>query len=340
MATRSTTHPTLLDVAKRVDPNGRIEGIAELLTENNPILMDLVLSEGNLKTGHRCTVRTGWPTPAWVKVGYGVQPQKSTTRQVTFNSGMMKEFSEVPADLIELGDNVAQFRASEETPFIDSMNSEMADTIFYGDEGSNESEFTGISAYYNNSSAQNGSQIIKGASTSGTDLRSIWIIGWGMNSVFCTYPKGYKSGLEYDDLGRYLSQTAPVEGSTRNDGRMFVYGAHYKWSMGLILKDWRFAVRIPNIQKNNLKKDASSGDDLIDLIHQGLNQMRNLTSVRPSVYMDRDLVGFVDRQSKYAVKDSTLKMSDIYGNGIEMMSVRGVPIHWCDALDTDEGVVS
>ena len=52
---------TLADWAKRLDPQGKVPTIVELLAQSNPILDDVAYMEGNLPTGHRVTVRTGLP---------------------------------------------------------------------------------------------------------------------------------------------------------------------------------------------------------------------------------------------------------------------------------------
>ena len=59
MATIATEVSTYADVAKRVDPNGGISGIVEILNRTNPILTDMLVKEANDGTGHRTTVRTG-----------------------------------------------------------------------------------------------------------------------------------------------------------------------------------------------------------------------------------------------------------------------------------------
>ena len=75
MATLSTIHPTLMDVAKRLDPDGKVDTIVEILSETNEVLEDMVWMEGNLPTGHRTTIRSGLPTPTWRKLYGGVQPR-------------------------------------------------------------------------------------------------------------------------------------------------------------------------------------------------------------------------------------------------------------------------
>ena len=69
MSTLATTHPTLLDITKRLDPNGKIDTIAEMLAQTNEIIEDMVWLEGNLVTGHRTTVRTGLPARLVLCVG-------------------------------------------------------------------------------------------------------------------------------------------------------------------------------------------------------------------------------------------------------------------------------
>ena len=90
MATLSVTNPTLVDFAKRTDPDGKIDSIVEMLAETNEVLEDMSFQEGNLPTGHRSTIRSGLPASTWRKLNYGVQPSKSTTVQITDTCGMLE----------------------------------------------------------------------------------------------------------------------------------------------------------------------------------------------------------------------------------------------------------
>ena len=42
-------------------------------------------------------------------------------------------------------------------------------------------------------------------------------------------------------------------------GRMEAYRTHYTWDSGLTVRDWRYVVRVANIDKSALTVDASSG---------------------------------------------------------------------------------
>jgi hypothetical protein len=102
MATLSSIRPTLLDLAKRTDPDGSISTVIEILNETNEILDDIVFVEGNLPTGHRTTIRSGLPTPTWRQLYGGVQPTKSRTVQVTDNCGMLEAYAEVDKALADM----------------------------------------------------------------------------------------------------------------------------------------------------------------------------------------------------------------------------------------------
>src|SRR5947209_6300342 len=102
MATLSTSALTLIDWAKRKDPNGKVPMIVELLSQYNEILEDMLWKEGNLPTGHLTTVRVGLPTVTWRLLNQGVAPSKSLTAQIQEHAGNLEAWSEVDVDLAKL----------------------------------------------------------------------------------------------------------------------------------------------------------------------------------------------------------------------------------------------
>ena len=68
----SATMPTLADLAKRMDPDGNIAKVIEMLAQRNQILDLMPWAECNDGTGHKTTVRTGLPTATWRQLNYGV----------------------------------------------------------------------------------------------------------------------------------------------------------------------------------------------------------------------------------------------------------------------------
>lgn len=333
MATHATTHPTLLDVAKATDPDGKIAAIVEILNETNEILDDMVWMEGNLPTGHRTTIRTGLPAPTWRKLYGGVQPTKGETTQITDNTGDMQAYAEIDKDLADLNGNTSAFRLVEDKAHIEGMSQEMADTLFYGNEGTEPEAFTGLAPRFNDLSAPNGANIIPGGSVD-TDNSSIWLVVWGPNTVHGIYPKGMTAGLQHEDKGHVTIED--VNGN--NGGRMEAYRAHYKWSAGLVVRDWRYVVRIANIDKSLLTKDASGGADLIDLMTQAIELLPNASVGRPAFYVPRNIRSFLRRQIANKVTNSTLTMDTVSGK--KVLSFDDIPVRRVDALSADEALVS
>lgn len=332
MATLADTHPTLLDLAKRSDPDGKIADIVEILNQTNEVLMDMVWQEGNLTTGNRTTIRTGLPQPTWRKLYGGVQPSKSKTAQVTDNTGMLEAYGEVDKALADLNGNTAAFRLSEDRPHIEGMNEQIVQTLFYGNEGTQPEAFTGLAPRFNDSTAANGDNVIK-ADGAGTDNASIWLACWGPNTGYGIVPKGSKAGLQMQDLGEVTIENIDGAG-----GRMQAYRSHYRWDAGLTIRDWRYFVRICNVDRSALTVDAATGSNLPNLMFQAYERLPSMAGGRCAWYMDRGIITKLRQQSANAVKNSTLSV-DMVG-GVPITSFNGIPIRRVDVLSPDEALVS
>lgn len=333
MATLGANALTLVDFAKRLDPDGKVSVVAELLSQTNSILDDMVFVEGNLPTGHRTTIRTGLPTVAWRLLNQGVQPSKSTTAQVDESCGMLEAYCEVDKDLAELSGNVGAFRLSEAAAFIEAMNQEMASTVFYGNSGSAPEEFTGLSIRYSSTSAANGQNIISGAGAQ-SDNSSVWLVVWGAQTVHGIFPKGSKAGLIHEDLGlTTVETTAGIAGS-----RMRAYLDHWQWKCGLALRDWRYAVRIPNIDISNLVAKSSAAD-LIELMIKAIHRVPNLNMGKAAFYMNRSCFQMLDIQRRDdLISGGGLTYENVDGKIVPHF--RGIPVRISDALTQTEAVVS
>lgn len=330
MATLSATHPTLQTLASRMDPDGKIAAIIEILNETNEILDDVVWIEANDTTGHTSTIRTGLPTPTWRKLYGGVQPTRSTTSKIKDAFGMMEAYSEIDKSLADLNNNTAEFRMSEDIPHMQGMNEAFADKLFYGNDVSAPEEFMGLGPRFDDTSANNGAHIISGGG-SGSDNASIWLVVWGPNLVHGIYPKGSEAGLQFKDLGEVTLEDA-------NGGYYQGYRSHYKWDCGLVVRDWRAVVRIANIDRSLLTADLSTGANLHNLMFQAINTVDGMNMGRPVFYMDRTLLSMLGQQAADGVKNSTLTSENFGGKIVNRY--HGVPIRRVDALKTDEATIS
>jgi hypothetical protein len=334
MATLAQNALTLADHAKRIDPDGKTPKIVELLSQTNEILTDMLYIEGNLPTGHRTTVRTGLPSVAWRLLNQGVQPSKSSTAQIDEACGILEAWSEVDQKVAELNGNTSAFRLSEAQAFIEAMNQEHASTLFYGNSSVSPEEFTGLSIRYSSLSAANAENIISAAGA-GSDNTSIWLIVWGANTVHGIFPKGSKAGLDHEDLGlQTIETTSGIAGS-----RLRVYQDKWCMNTGLSVRDWRYAVRIANIDVSNLVANSGSQADLIDLMTKAIHRIPNLAMGKPVFYMNRSVLQMLDIQKREEVKNGgQLSYSEVDGKPV--MSFRGIPVRKVDAILDTEAVVA
>ena len=338
MATLTATNLTLADWAKRTDPDGRTPVIAELLSQSNEILEDCVFKEGNLPTGERVVIRTGLPTVYWRALNQGIPNSKSSTAQVDEACGILEARSEVDKDLAMLNGNTAQFRLSEDTAFLEAMNQTQATTMFYGNPAIEPKSFLGLAARYSSLSASNGQNILD-AGGSGSDNTSVYLVVWGDNTVYCPFPKGSKAGLIHEDLGEQTVYSG--------DNRLQAYATRYQWKNGLVVKDWRYVVRIANIDISDLfaqtvSQAAGAATALPKMMARAMYRIPNLSMGRAAFYMNRTVhsglsVAALDKSS------AVLKINDglsQFGTANSYLSFLGVPLRRVDSLINAEARIT
>jgi len=336
MAALSVTNPTLLDLARAQDPDGSIGDVAEILNQTNTILQDMTFVEGNLTAGHRSLVRVGsLPAPTWRKINEGVLPNKGQTVAVTDGTGEMTAYSEVDKKLADMSGNVKAFRMLEDRAHIEGMNQEAAQTLIFGNADLEPETFTGFAPRFNSLSGINGENIINASAAGGqTDLTSIWLVVWSPMTVFGIVPKGSKAGLQVHDKGLVTVENAGgVTGA-----RMEAYRTNYQWDLGLVVKDWRYVVRIANIDKSALLATAASGANLPNLMHEAYRQVPNLSMGRAVFYMSRYVETRLQQQLSTAVKESSLTVENV--GGVITERFHGIPLRRVDALAADEAAVA
>jgi len=340
MAVLGGTALTYMDWAKRLDDNYKIASIIELLSQTNEILDDMLVVEGNLPTGHKTTVRTGLPSVTWRLLNYGVQKSKSTTAQIIDTVGNLEGYAEIEKDLADLNGNTAAFRLSETQGFYESMSQAVAQTVFYGNTAVNPERFMGFAPRYNTVStatAQTAANVIDAGGTGSTNT-SIWFVVWGERTCHGIFPKGKIAGLQHKDLGEW-TLTDPAGGLYQG------YRDHFKWELGLTVRDWRYAVRIANIDVNLLVTGSGSAANLLNLMVKAVNRLPTTggaSAVTKSdgngiagamgkcvIYVNRVIRTYLELQSMNK-SNTLLKLEEV--DGKPFMSWRGIPIKTVDAL--------
>ncbi len=343
MATIGNVALTYADWAKRMDDGYRVASIIELLSQTNEILDDMLIVEGNLPTGHKTTVRTGLPQATWRLLNNGVPNAKSTTAQITDTCGNLETYAVVDKDIADLNGNTAEFRLSEVKAFLEGMSQQVASTIIYGNQHTNPERFTGFAPRYSTkttANSQTANNVLDGGGTSNTNT-SMWIVTWGSDTWHGTFPKGKITGLQHRDMGEW-----PV---TDANGNTFqAYRDHFKWEIGMVGRDWRYAVRIANIDVTQLT--GVSAANLINLIVRGLYRMPTAPSMataiqtsdtpevranmgRVVIYCNRVIRTYLDLQAMNKT-NVLLRLEEF--NGKVVTTFRGIPVRTCDAVLNNE----
>ena len=173
---------------------------------------------------------------------------------------------------------------------------------------------------------------------------------WGGSTIFGIIPKGSIAGLQVHNKGQVTIEDIDGAG-----GRMEAYRVHFKWDAGLVVKDWRFAVRIANIDKSDLTRvykstdgDFSTSANLPDLMFQAMRLVPNLSMGRPAFYMSRDIATWVSRQTMsiggmgglITTDAMSADASDVAGKQRFTERFHGIPMRRVDALAADEAEIT
>ena len=230
--------------------------------------------------------------------------------------------------------------------FLEGMSQQMATTLIYGNQFTNPERFTGFAPRYSTkttATARTANNVLDGGGTGSTNT-SIWIVTWGANTVHGIFPKGKMTGLQSRDMGEW-----PVQDSSGNTYQ--AYREHFKWEMGLAVRDWRYVARIANIDVTQLT--GVSAANLINLIVRAIQRLptsllpqvrcRPLTHLpsradmgRTVIYCNRTIRTYLELQAMNKT-NVLLRLEEFDGKTVT--TFRGIPLRTVDAIANNESQV-
>jgi hypothetical protein len=342
--------PTLADLTSRMNGAQKQVYIAEMLSQSNDCWDDMPVLESNEMGGHEFVFRTSIPAGAWRQYNMGVPYAKSTTAKARVGLGSLEDYSQIDRMLAEDSGDIETFRENEDVAFLEGMSQTMVQTIFYGNTTVTPAEFMGFAPFYNTvstASAQNAQNVIDGGGT-GSSNTSLWLICWGERTIFGLYPRGSKAGITMEDKG----DTVPGFDSFGN--RFEAYTSWFRHQMGICPQDWRYGVRLANIDVTNAGLAGPNAIDLFATMAQmmllpphlgkgtsGITKTDAVNDpapgIRPVFYCNRTTRHWMDVQ---AMRDRNvlLRLQDYAGQPADVY--RGIPVKIVDQLlNTESRVV-
>lgn len=346
-----TQYNSLVDWATTRDPKGNMADIAYLLSQHNAIFDDMIFVEGNEALGHKTTMNVGLPQGTWKGNNQFIGGTKPLYSQAQFSIGILTSYSITDKDLAELNGDVRAYRYGIDMAHIEGLSQQVAQTEFYGNENTVPGEFTGILPYYSSLStavAQSANNVIDGGGT-GSSNASLILVSFGNRTSYNIFPKGSTAGLIYDDKGDITPQI------NNNGERLEVYTSMFKWKIGYALEDWRYNVRIANLDTTETAGGlfSSTPPDLYTLMISAVNKIPSLTprasnivgTDAPSDPMPGNNISWhCNRTVKTALEIQAIRNRTSYillneVAGAPAVDNRGIPIRVNDSLISNEAQV-
>lgn len=312
---------TLVEVAKRKDPNGMQATIAEVLNQENAIVQDAVWREANDTFSNKTVRRSYLPAGSWRKLNAGVAVEASTTVEVVDTIGLLETWAQNDIEIINAFPNPMQARNDEAMAFVEGLGQTMASTMIYGNAGTTPEKFTGLAPRMASISAN--TNVINEGGT-GSDLSSIFVVDWGPTTVFMAYPKGSVAGLEHKDKG--------IETVRDSSGNMYeAYVDKFSWKAGMVVKNAKSIGRVANLE-TPAGSNSFDEDNLITL----MNRMTKGPGRR--IYVNQAVMTDIEIRAKDKTNIHYTTVNDIAPGPVTFF--KGVPIRLVEQMLTTEAALS
>jgi len=276
MATTAADY-TLLEQAKRIDPDGKQAKIAEIMTKEVSMLLDIPFYPSNDVWSHKTTRRASLPSGTWRGLNEYVASEKSLVDEVLDVIGICETFAKYDIEYINNMPNPKEARLTEAKAFIEGLAQSLCSAFLYSNNKVYPNKPHGIAPRLNTL----GRYVVSAGGSS--NLTSIYVINWDSDTVFGVYPKN--SEVPGSENGYPVIQTDLGEQVDVNSaGAMLrVYVDNFKIKAGLVIKDPRCIGRVANIPSATASAVAFE-DNLITLI----DRMKIGAGTR--IYMNETLI--------------------------------------------------
>ena len=166
---------TLAEAAKRLDAQGNIAEIIEILNEENPFLTDAHIEEANDGTTHLYTKRKSLPTVGHRRVNEGAIKSQSDTEQLREQTTLFEVWTEIDEEILsQQGAQKDRFLNTEAVAKIEALAQNGAEQVVYGNPANDPQDITGFIPRYNSLALPN----VYGIGGTGSDLASLLLVEW------------------------------------------------------------------------------------------------------------------------------------------------------------------
>ena len=341
MATVGSRYITFRDLASGRTPNGFVDReIVDMVSQENPVLQDVLWKQCNKGREDIVTIRSGLPE-AVVRAFYeGWKGSKSGKRQVANACCRVTTGIEFDWALYDSDKDKAAFLTDEQKAHSAVLGDKVAALLFYGDTADDPKGINGFAKTFGAYGPTSGANMVaddkvaafyclNGGDAAGTQARrSIFLVGWGANSAHGLYPEATSAGIKIGQLTKQFVDDGA-------GGRLEMGLQEMNWHAGLNIRDFRFCGRICNI---NIANDptGSGATDVTKLVRKLVTRAKS-NGVTQRLYMSRLVFELVTEQFEKKTQGNAVKYADLEQK--KDASLLGIPVAFCDCMNADETAV-
>jgi len=331
---------TLMDSLKGRDPDGRLGDIVNVMGRAENVVMDMPWMATNDTTSHVTHVNTSLPEVFYGRAGRGIAASKSDVDSVRYGVASLETRMEVDhKTFLTWGEDSGRYMKQKMDEHAMALGQKLEYTIFNGSTAINPDSFNGLSKLYNDTSLENGANIIDGGGVSSVNT-SMWIIDWHPTEMHGIYQKGFPAGLQILHE-KDASGDGCISKPDANGYPVRMHSTLMSWSAGISITDWKRVCRIANIDVNLLNTNNASQAKLPELIVKGLARVTKKGG-KKIIYANADIFTNLQLQAQrgsYA-QLGYMTANNQFGTSFEELVWNGIPIRRADEILSSEGVVS
>jgi len=312
---------TIIERSKRLNPDGKPAPIIDVLSQDNPLLLDAPWVEANGQMQHNTTRVMSKPTGSFRAFNQGVANTAGRTVKIVENLAMLEDYALVDQALADMNPNKNEFIDQENVLHVSGLSENWASKMFYGNETLTPTEFTGLAPRLNALAAKR----VIGAGGTGSDCTSIYLVQWDIaRGVHMVYPQGHPNmGVTSNFMGVHTVQDS--------DGNSYeAYRTHFKIYGGMVVRDERAIKRLANIESSG-SSNTFDDDKLLTLLNAFPHNKKGVVIYcNDTVLTQMDIMAKDKNNVNYSTRN-------VFGE--DLTHFRGVPVRTCDAiLDTESAI--
>lgn len=315
----------------KLSKNNQVVNMANVLSEDNPILEDMPIVPANEILGFTGVRESSLPTPQIIKVGDGWDASKAEWDSFSETISMFKDRIDIPRDALRIQPNPAQKRQIIRGRHIEGFGQGVVNHLLYGSSTADPEKFDGFDVRYsvpdatNPINPTNGDYGVYDMGGTGSDTSSIWLIQWAPDKVAGISPlNDPHMGLRFEDKG--LQYVTAENAKEREDFR-----DELEWDLGLKVEDYRAVSRIRNIESALSAIDSDLWKKIIEARNNFKGSEAVWMYVNGKIFTHLDIMT-ADKQNVHLSSDNPYNRP--------LLMFRDMPVRKLDALLETETAVA